>query len=131
MVKLKLAPLAAALVATAGTASAEQFNLVCKGEFTSGTERKPSLNVYRLDTGLRRWCRENCDRTHPILSINDNEYRLLAVRDAEMSGDLTINRRTGELYEAWTIKLGPVPFGTLTKATCEKVPFTGFPAAKF
>ena len=137
---LKPALAAAALLATlvageASAASANQFDLVCKGseQKKTGAPATPWTEHFRVDLDAKRWCRASCTAAAPIdtfdadtISISDSR----AATGGPSEVQLTLFRTTGKVREA--IAMGwSGGDAELAQGTCRREFFSGFPAQKF
>lgn len=112
------------------------FNLICSGNATTGTmdDRWNWINqvtekfqsTYRIDLDAGRWCAGTCTVTQQIAKVADTQI-LLANDKTGLEFYLSINREDGTfMYRA---KVGDTV--EVRMGTCERAPFTGFPALKF
>ena len=134
---LKPAFAAAALLAAlvAGEASANQFDLVCKGteQKKTGAPATPWTEHFRVDLDAKRWCRAACTKPARIdtfdadtISISDSR----AATGGPSEVQLTLFRTTGKVREA--IAMGwSGGDAELAQGTCRREFFSGFPAQKF
>lgn len=142
MKRLAVAVALALLAGQAQGATTDQFDLVCQatteiyGITDTGT-RLPSQSQptsrelhYALDLSRKEWCPvESCgtDGTQPIEEVTSTTIVLKRTPTAEN----IINRTDGTIRVVLrTITRGGSVFID-TKGSCEKRPFTPFPAAKF
>ena len=124
--------LAAAMTAT--------FNLVCSGtawhssELLGPKENERTFEfVYRVDLASRRYCVGACTSTAPINKITDTQIIFDLEERAELDDTLRyVSRETGKYWDRERHFLPPKSLLVdMAEGTCERAPFTGFPARKF
>lgn len=118
-------------------AKAAPFDLRCTGSARLNVwgpadfdPPKPFDIKLRIDLAQKAWCQDACDSIYQIIATEPQTITLASkVVGAEGSKTIyetTVNRLSGE-YRA-----GAMPtIYTLATAKCEKLPFSGFPQAKF
>lgn len=120
------------------------FNLVCTGTYTSGQfmgrteERRPAAIVFRVDLDSGRWCSGDCTTTASIQRVSETQIVFRQRGDImhSQSGDMTdegtiVNRENGELLDRERYWLGNQMRYRMITGTCERAPFSGFPARRF
>jgi hypothetical protein len=129
------------IVASPASAQATQFNLRCKGTMEVreiGADKiEPYEKVFRIDLARKKWCEGACEEATSIASVQETQIVLTDYKTESRSMDSyvseRIDRKTGE-HDAG---LGVRSYGRSAfvsskswKGTCEREPFTGFPAVK-
>lgn len=118
--------------------AASAFNLFCTGTMYvhnpadpySAPETYGISETYRIDLDKRRWCRDECSSTLPILKVEATSITLqdIATPTLNVQGyTLTIDRETGLLFSKLVV--GGIESRAVEQ--CEVRPFGGFPALKF
>ena len=137
----KIASAAVAIVLVAGSACAESFNLICKGQRSQTVDGgpmkgTPTVDAFRIDLASNHWCRADCSAVLSITKIDSNEITLLdgeilKSKDVTATVTLQINRRTGDIRED-SESSGVFGHVQSWKAgACTRAPFSGFPSQKF
>jgi hypothetical protein len=106
---------------------------MCSGHFLTGKELRPMSHVFRVDLAAGRFCVDDCASTAPLASVSYGE--IVFQNEVSRSGEViyrSVNRESGLYYAD---RLTPQPrkkaVRTVTTATCDSAPFTGFPARRF
>lgn len=116
---------------------AAAFNLICTGTYTSGEllarpeETRQVQVTLRVDLARGRWCGGTCETTAPIHRVTDTQitFRYEDNRRLDTDTITTVNRESGEYFDRERF----LSFNrySMTMGTCERAPFTGFPARRF
>lgn len=109
---------------------AAAFNLVCTGSYvTHGDEatRRPFSQTFRIDLEKKQWCMGDCQETRDIYLLAPRTITLQLYAEGDDYGVTVLNRESGTMTNRSSQK-GVASAG---EATCERQPFTGFPALKF
>jgi len=115
-------------------AAATAFNLVCLGATFIGDIKKenesPFIQTFRIDLDAQRWCAGNCETTSRIFSVSDTMIMLKLEHDKEAGDEsfISLNRENGVILDRTRFNH---QFFSMKTGTCERVPFTGFPAKRF
>jgi hypothetical protein len=112
------------------------FNLVCTGTHTSGvilgqkTRDTPMQTVVRVDLDAKRWCSGDCENTSAIIEVT--AIAIIFNQREDKYGDeaFFVNRETGKFTDRTRI-WWPAEQVDLTRGTCVKADFSGFPTRKF
>lgn len=121
---MKTLPLSLALLATPA-AAADQFDLVCRGSEADprGIEKTYGAR-FRVDLSAMKYCEDVCSERTKIAKVNENYIIFSDLNDPALGRVyMSVDRRTGELDGEASV--GPARF--VTKATCERREFSGFP----
>lgn len=124
----------------AATALASAFNLICSGTaWHSSGLLEPRENVrqfeyiYHVDLAAGRYCAGPCTTTSQIKQVTEN----LIIFDMEERDKLDdtlvyVNRENGKYWDRVRRFLPPSSvLVDMAEGSCERAPFTGFPATKF
>ncbi|WP_076073100.1 hypothetical protein [Sphingomonas montana] len=116
-------------------ASANQFDLVCKGKEQKKTGVPASAwnERFRLDLDTKRWCRGTCKTPAAIDTVTADEIRISDSR-AAIGGpadvQLSFARTSGKVSES--IMMGWSGSGaSLAEGSCRREFFSGFPTQRF
>jgi len=136
------------LVLTAGLfglapicASAQSFNLVCKGEQIRVVSDQPAVQsrfvaTFRVDLDRGQFCREPCEGISKLAAVDANTITLVNEDDVQgkymiISGSVRVNRLTAAYSEDIDAHSGLAHIITGRRGKCEQKPFGGFPTPKF
>ncbi len=124
--------LAAAMIASP-VAAADQFDLVCKGQYKERPNSgwKPVEVRYRIDIPAKSWCFESCRSAQQIQSIEGGKLVLFRPDPADRrSGYATheIDRVSGNYSRTQNRGIGSF---WEEEGHCEPADFSGFPSPKF
>lgn len=114
--------------------AANAFNLVCAGmmmPLDRSAAPEPINFELRIDLDAKRWCRGDCSETIPIQAVGETVILLEAYELGALFISTTVNRESGNYESKSEASIGGRPAGNAIFATCERAPFTGFPARKF
>ncbi|MFD1950517.1 hypothetical protein ACFSGX_07025 [Sphingomonas arantia] len=121
--------------ATASAASANQFDLVCKGkeQKRTGVPATAWTERFRIDLDAKRWCRGACKTaaqtgqvTADDIVLPDSRATIGGPADAEVSLSRTKGTVREYIMMGWSGSAA-----TLAEGTCTREFFTGFPGQKF
>lgn len=123
------------VAAPAFAASANQFDLVCKGteQKRTGVPATAWNERFRIDLDAKRWCRGTCKAPAEISSVTADDIVISNSR-ASIGGpqdvELHLSRTTGKVSEA--IMMGWSGSGaSLAEGACRREYFTDFPSQRF
>ena len=123
------------MTGAAALLAAATFNLVCTGATTNGpmfdinAKGSPVRTVIRVDLDSGRWCSGDCATTSEINEIQETSIIFRAKEDERGDDFFAVNRESGKFIDR--TRSFSINWSTLTIGTCEKAPFTGFPARRF
>lgn len=112
--------LALTLVATPA-AAADQFDLVCSGQYQRSAVAKPqpAERIYRVDLAARTWCIEDCSVVLPIADADTARITFQSFKRRGVEVKHWVDRTSGEVSD--------IDF----TGKCEAAPFTPIPPRKF
>ena len=144
-----LTSLVAIAALTPSFATAQEFDLVCKGNQITNEQGASSFPKsgpfqafvirYRVSIDRGRWCAEGCTSTSPLVRVTATELKLESVSADELGMDraTNVNRESGEYLHVERYMLGPGltwrqgSNSIVRMGTCERATFSGFPTPKF
>jgi hypothetical protein len=131
----------------AGAADApQQFDLVCTGTTEQTTVGEPKRHepfnaTFHIDLEGKKWCTGGCGAIYDIYSVQPATIELKEPKHVErptfplsLAGDEIdtsfISRTTGEYHALFSTGQGRNILMRVTKGSCERRPFSGFPEIK-
>lgn len=124
------------LMAAAGPAVAQQFDLRCQGTRQWGLDADPTPHSFSISVDLDagRWCWNDCERTYGVADVGPDRITFVDEEERglrkESRTEVYVERTTGAFRQIW-IEVRPFPTYLEVQATCDPAPFSGFPAARF
>jgi hypothetical protein len=120
------------MLVAAPAAAADQFDLVCKGQWRFGASDPYEPHDFRLriDLKAKRFCEMDCKATEPIADVQPNliVFRQAEAEDRALGTMFTdeVDRSTGK-YTYFKYSERPRHVWIQEDAICEPAPFSGFP----
>lgn len=125
-----------AFVGSSGMAAADQFDLECTGVKSEAVDGAPTPHQFgvRVNLTAKKWCWDHCERVFDIHAVHPDRIVLTDDRSDNIRTRRTstteVSRITGD-FRLLSIILRPVAIYRKIEGACTKVPFSGFPEAKF
>jgi hypothetical protein len=117
--------------------SPQQFDLNCTGITTTTREQGGRVTQepvayakrFRIDLLRGAWCDGDCRVVYEFLDVSPTQIVLDRQSRGRAHTDVSINRTTGRLTDAWRADASNVSVDTL--AICNRTTFTPIPQARF
>lgn len=132
-----------ALTLIGAAAPPQQFDLVCTGTTEQTTvgepkRQEPFSATFHIDLEAKKWCTGGCGAIYEIYSVQPATIELKEPKRVErpifplsLAGDEIdtsfISRTTGEYHALFSTGQGRNILMRVTKGSCERRPFSGFP----
>ncbi len=122
----------ATMLMAAPAAAADQFDLVCKGQYRvrpNGGLTSRDIR-FRLDLVTKSWCRDSCTQVRTIQAVEQGKI-VLRHQQEERPRLLSFSEidRVAGTYRDFSAGGGRSFWDE--EGRCEVAPFSGFPTAKF
>ncbi|MAM37488.1 MAG: hypothetical protein CL949_03065, partial [Erythrobacter sp.] len=70
--------------------AADHFDLICRGRVTYGLldGSQKFATRYRIDLTTKRWCRDDCGRVLPLVSVDEARITFHSIHDDDDVGEV-------------------------------------------
>jgi hypothetical protein len=113
--------------------AAVAFNLVCSVTSVSEGRSTPATIVYRVDLDASRYCTDDCRQTLSLARTTESDI-VFQDGPSPYTGLLNhtrVSRESGNYFSRISGSMGSIEMLIVTTGSCERAPFTGFPARQF